>query len=259
MDLTQIGAFPGIYLLIVNGKRYIGSSVNINKRVTEHKRLLRLGKHYNYLLQKEYDISPVVNAFCITECDKDYLLLEEQYYLDKEAPELNLSILAKCGCLSPDAIHKKQGGARNHMAKINIEQAISVVNARLTGATLQEVASMTEVPYVIVVSICSGHNWKKELEEYIPEQYSHMKNNAASLGRENQGRENPRRLFNDEKLIEILSSLKNKETLQSIADRYSTSKTVISSIKNNKVYRKDIKRLLSVEDYTDFLERATCK
>jgi hypothetical protein len=259
MDLTQIGSFPGIYLLIVNNKKYIGSSVNINKRVTEHKRLLKLGIHYNYLVQNAYNVSPVIEAYCILECSRDNLLIEEQRYLDSEKPELNLSILAKCGCLSPEKVHKKQGGARNHMAKITLEQAISVVNARLKGNTLQEVSDITEVPYTIVVSICSAHNWKKELEECIPEQYALMKNNAATLGKQNQGRANPRRLFNDEKLLDILESLSRKETLQSIADRYSTSKAVISSIKNNKVYKKDIKRLLSQEKYNIFLEGATCK
>lgn len=46
----------GIYKILntVNGKFYIGSSVNLRKRLYEHQRLLRLGKHENYHLQNAF-------------------------------------------------------------------------------------------------------------------------------------------------------------------------------------------------------------
>lgn len=46
----------GIYKILntVNGKIYIGSSVNLRKRLYEHRRLLRLSKHENYHLQNAF-------------------------------------------------------------------------------------------------------------------------------------------------------------------------------------------------------------
>lgn len=47
---------PGIYLIknLTNGRGYVGSSSNIAKRLSEHKRLLGLGQHYNIRLQRAW-------------------------------------------------------------------------------------------------------------------------------------------------------------------------------------------------------------
>ena len=47
----------GVYCIRckVNNKAYIGSSVHIKKRWTEHKSLLKAGKHYNNQLQEDYN------------------------------------------------------------------------------------------------------------------------------------------------------------------------------------------------------------
>lgn len=47
----------GIYLIICSGnsKVYVGSSVNLYKRLLEHARLLRGGKHHCLYLQRSYD------------------------------------------------------------------------------------------------------------------------------------------------------------------------------------------------------------
>lgn len=47
----------GIYCIenLINGKKYIGSSVNIHKRLLEHKRLLNLNTHHNKYLQNSWN------------------------------------------------------------------------------------------------------------------------------------------------------------------------------------------------------------
>lgn len=47
--ITKDLEFCGIYMLLntKNGKRYIGSSINIRKRLWEHRALLRHNKHDN--------------------------------------------------------------------------------------------------------------------------------------------------------------------------------------------------------------------
>ena len=47
----------GIYLIqnLENGKKYYGSSLNLDKRLYEHKRNLRLGQHDNKHLQSSWN------------------------------------------------------------------------------------------------------------------------------------------------------------------------------------------------------------
>jgi group I intron endonuclease len=47
----------GIYKIenIINGKLYIGSSVNIDKRIKRHKNDLIKNKHINCYLQREFN------------------------------------------------------------------------------------------------------------------------------------------------------------------------------------------------------------
>jgi len=49
--------FSGVYLIKnnVNKKIYVGSSLNIYKRINKHFAELRRGKHYNNLLQRSYN------------------------------------------------------------------------------------------------------------------------------------------------------------------------------------------------------------
>jgi len=47
--------FSGIYLLTINNKQYIGSSVNIKKRLRQHRRELRLNIHDNKYMQNSYN------------------------------------------------------------------------------------------------------------------------------------------------------------------------------------------------------------
>lgn len=85
----------GIYQIcnIKNGKRYIGSSVNVDIRLYEHKRVLELGQHHNVYLQRAWDkYGP--DAFELSKllvCILEDVLLYEQWFLDRRKPEYNLS------------------------------------------------------------------------------------------------------------------------------------------------------------------------
>ena len=49
--------YAGVYMIKnkKNGKVYIGSSINIEKRLSDHRRLLKLGKHECKEMQRDYD------------------------------------------------------------------------------------------------------------------------------------------------------------------------------------------------------------
>ena len=77
----------GIYKIVntQNGKLYIGSAININRRWNEHKSELRGNKHHSPRLQNSYNKYGEENfIFEIIEEieDKEKLIEREQYWLD---------------------------------------------------------------------------------------------------------------------------------------------------------------------------------
>ena len=78
----------GIYIIknTKNGKLYVGSSKNVEKRWKEHERSLRSGKHHSKKLQRAYDKAVDKSVFIyevIEEVADDKLLFErEQHYID---------------------------------------------------------------------------------------------------------------------------------------------------------------------------------
>lgn len=87
--------YSGIYEIVhrPSQKRYIGSAVNIRRRWLEHKSQLRRVVHHSPYLQnsfiaygeKEFDF------LVIEKCEKENLIVREQFYIDSMAPEFNMS------------------------------------------------------------------------------------------------------------------------------------------------------------------------
>lgn len=84
----------GIYLIvnIVNGKKYVGSAVNLNKRWNGHAELLRKNQHHNPHLQSAYN-KYGKDSFVFTvleQCGKEFLISREQFFIDEINPEYNI-------------------------------------------------------------------------------------------------------------------------------------------------------------------------
>lgn len=81
----------GIYCIqnLINGKKYIGQSVNIKSRWAHHKRELIKGIHYNQHLQRSWTKYGLENfKFCILElCKDDELDDKEEFYIKKYKTE----------------------------------------------------------------------------------------------------------------------------------------------------------------------------
>ena len=93
----------GVYCIINNKTlwSYIGSSVQIEKRIEEHFVLLKKGKHGNRNLQIAYMLNPKLFSWKIIEetkgrwIDRDKLYDREQYYLDSTENLYNVLLDAK--------------------------------------------------------------------------------------------------------------------------------------------------------------------
>lgn len=75
----------GVYQIFnpYNNKRYIGSSINIEKRFKQHKSSLRGNRHHNKHLQNAWNKYKDILIFEPLEyCEPEYLLELEQYYID---------------------------------------------------------------------------------------------------------------------------------------------------------------------------------
>ena len=84
----------GIYKITntVNGNYYIGSSVNLRKRLNGHRSDLVCNRHNNAHLQRAW-IKYGENCFTfeiIELCEKERLIEREQYYIDELQPTYNI-------------------------------------------------------------------------------------------------------------------------------------------------------------------------
>lgn len=90
----------GVYRIknVVNGKCYYGSSKNVEKRWSRHKRELINKTHINCILQRAWDKYGGENFLfeIVEECNIDILLEVEQKYLDLQ-PEYNIGIKSSGG------------------------------------------------------------------------------------------------------------------------------------------------------------------
>ena len=89
----------GIYCIenLVNGKKYVGQSIDIKSRFSKHKSLLRLGKHKNIHLQGAWDTYGENNFsfYVIEECPQEELDSKEQNYIsnmDLRNPDVGYNI-----------------------------------------------------------------------------------------------------------------------------------------------------------------------
>ena len=105
----------GIYCLIniVNQKRYVGSSKNLQQRLLKHRSLLRKNKHENSKLQNSWNKynEQMFEYYILEYCEEELLTQREQYYIDTLVPELNITVLVERNILSKES-RLKQANTR---------------------------------------------------------------------------------------------------------------------------------------------------
>lgn len=88
----------GIYEIVnlTDGKRYVGSAVDLNARWRRHLYYLRRGRHHSPHLQRAF-IKYGESGFefrAIEYCDREILIEREQVAIDRMSPEYNVEKVA---------------------------------------------------------------------------------------------------------------------------------------------------------------------
>ena len=127
----------GIYSIVnlVNGKIYVGSAINLNKRWKNHKVELRLDRHCNIYLQSAWNKYGEENfSFVVLEyCEREKLIEREQFWIDWNNccdREVGYNLAPKAGSLlgfkpTPETLAKlsaiRKGKPRSEAAKAAIK------------------------------------------------------------------------------------------------------------------------------------------
>lgn len=110
----------GIYEIrnLINNKHYIGSSIDFQVRSREHINKLKTNKHDNPKLQNAFNKhGDIFEITILEECDKDVVLLREQYYIDTTKPWYNILKIA-----GRTLGHKHSKKTKIKMSKIKLAQ-----------------------------------------------------------------------------------------------------------------------------------------
>lgn len=158
----------GIYLLMfTSGSKYVGQSINVNKRFNNHISQLRNGTHYSALITREYEQHGFPEFRLLKECKAEELDYLEEQFIKELNPELNV---LKVSTSSPNYYGETANGS--HLTN---EEYLSIFrclqDARLS---LNDVANMHDVSYALVNNIAQGSSHKWLLEQY-PEEYAIMR------------------------------------------------------------------------------------
>jgi group I intron endonuclease len=95
----------GVYQIrnVINNKRYVGSSIDVEERWAKHKWLLKKGRHSNIHLQRAWnkDGESSFEFSAIEFVNKEELITKEQYYTDLWRPEYAIRkecVTSSLGC-----------------------------------------------------------------------------------------------------------------------------------------------------------------
>lgn len=157
----------GIYCIrnIVNNHVYIGSSVNITKRIRNHFGYLRTGKHRNCHLQHAYDKYGECNfRFRVLKlCETQELLQFEQYFIDLYNPEYNITHIAGRVEMTDSMKHKI-----SESMTPDIRDHISKVQKGIPR------------PYMLGTQHAKGHRWSEHDKQRIAKQSTGRKHTDES-------------------------------------------------------------------------------
>ena len=233
----------GIYLITnkINGKIYIGQSIDIHRRYSEHK---RSGQPEKYSHKGERDLnSPIhlamqkygVENFTLSileECSKEQLNEKQKYWIKKYN-----SCDKTIGYNVSEGGQDKVGAKGEFHSQAKLTQAeVNDIKDKLKNTTL----SLTEINQIypqvtkgVLSMINQGHIWREGNEQYpIRVMNSGMK-----------GSKNPRAKISEETAMEIRVRYSEGESPTKLAKEYSEKYPISQSGVKAVIYGKSYKFL----------------
>lgn len=174
----------GIYKIeSPSGRLYVGSSVNIKRRLRVHKRELRDGVHINEILQRaanKYGVDALVfdEYACVLD-PKDVRLVEQQI-IDDLRPEYNISKVADCALFDAAVVNKRVAALSKAVVRLTDG---AVFSSGYEAARAHQIKSPDNLSTAIKNGWkFAGHFWKFVGDPQTLEQAS-AKWNAAEQAR----------------------------------------------------------------------------
>jgi len=240
MGRRKIEKICGIYKIenLVNGKVYIGSSINIKERWRRHKKDLRKNKHHSIYLQRSWDKYGEVNfKFEVVELliNKEELLEKEQLYIDKydsynngyninefaDRHELSTETKIKIGKSSKG----RNVGDKNKTSKINEIIALKIIDdLQNTDLNVCDIALKYKCSQGIVHHIHHHKSWI-----YLTENVIFPKKNTNYAGK--------RSRLNNEKVLLIIKDLLDCKTNKEIILSHNVTNNIIHNIRTKHTWK----------------------
>jgi group I intron endonuclease len=152
----------GVYLIynIKNERFYIGSSINLYKRKTQHLHSLEKGKHRNIFLQRDYKENCLI-FYILKYTEKENLLSEEQKFIDKFFDRRDFYNMNK------DA----SGGSRGRKVSDVTRQLISQSKKgkKRSRATKKKMSEHQKEKYKLGTHNLIGHKHSEDTKKQISE------------------------------------------------------------------------------------------
>lgn len=202
----------GIYKItnLIDGKIYIGQTVNYKKRKTSHLTSLKNGKHHNDHLQRAFE-KYGENSFkikLIKECTIEELDKLEKYYIN----ELD-------ACNHDKGYNMMHGGQkyRKFTKEVRLKMSKSGKGRKFTDEHKRKISLARKGIVISQESIDKAIETKKRLKVHC-------------------GEKNPNALISDNIAEKIILNLIDGLPVNDIADRYQVSNDVVYNIMYNRSY-----------------------